>query len=722
MNGSDSASSAAPDALLSDDAWLAEVRLALGPSTSRLGAYELLGPPRRGAQAIVYRAIQPHTQRIVALKRLLDGAVASNATRLRFEREMAAASSLRHPNIVTVYGLEVIEGQPVLAMEWIDGLSVDRWMRESSRSDGRPLAERLVVFEKICDAIEHAHGRGVLHRDLKPSNVLVDAAGEPHVLDFGLAKRLGATDDCSRLTAAGDFLGTPIYAAPEQVQGRNDDVDVRTDVYALGGLLYEFITDRPPFHDEHGIAALFDAIRDREPTRPSSIVPHVDADLEAIVLRALAKSPDQRYPTVEAFRADLRRYTSGQAVEARGHVRWYRLRKALQRHRGAAAIAAAFLALAVTSIVWLYALYTQQGTLLSQVGETASLEAAQRERAERVQAVLEQTLVQVSQVGRAVDLPLREQMLSGSVQMIEQQLADSPEALAAAIDAIGRAYQMLGLYDPAESCLRRSLDLRVRHSGPESLSAATSMDRLAGVLQDRSRYADAEPLFREALRIRRAALAEPHVDIATSLHHLGTVFSNRQLFVKAIEAYRAARDMREKLLGENHVDSIASLHAVGCAEMNLSRFDAAEAAFREVLRRLSASEAPERASAEARVNLGKVLVEMNRPEEAEIELRSALEALRRLLGDHHDNVAWAAHRLGRLLVSRGCHEEGETLLRESLAIYRAVLGETDPFVASVCDSLAEALSATNRESESAAFRAQAESIRAALANGQGARE
>ncbi|MBI4717914.1 MAG: serine/threonine protein kinase, partial [Planctomycetes bacterium] len=174
---------------LPEGTWLQRVRQANRPlPPGRIGGFELLEEVSRGAQGVVYRARQPNTRRIIAVKRLVAGSYATPAMRLRFEREVEAAAGLSHPNIVTVYGLDLSDGQPLLAMEWIEGEPVDRWAAQDAAGRPRPPADRLRMFLRICDAVHYAHQRGVIHRDLKPSNILVDARGEPHVLDFGLAK------------------------------------------------------------------------------------------------------------------------------------------------------------------------------------------------------------------------------------------------------------------------------------------------------------------------------------------------------------------------------------------------------------------------------------------------------------------------------------------------------------------------------------------------------
>src|SRR5688572_13486081 len=312
--------------------WIERLRSArTAEELGTLGPYEILGEVGRGGQGVVFRARQPGTGRPIALKRLLAGSLASEATLRRFEREVEAAVAMSHPGIVTVYGVELIDGSPVLAMEWVEGVELTRW------AEGRSRAEILGVFLLVCDAVQHAHQRGVLHRDLKPSNVLVDGSGRPRVLDFGLAKLVA--DPRASVTSNGQFVGTPAYAAPEQVLGT--DVDARADVYSLGAMLFEMLTARRVIEGE-GFSALAHAVGHEPPPRPSSFERSIPRELDAIVLQALARERETRYQSVDALSADVRRYLAGEAVLAHPPGAWYLLRKLVARNRVAAALAALF--------------------------------------------------------------------------------------------------------------------------------------------------------------------------------------------------------------------------------------------------------------------------------------------------------------------------------------------------------------------------------------------
>lgn len=326
----------------SNDDWLDNARNAESPmSLGSIGEFELLEEVGRGGQGVVWKAKQPGTDRIIALKRLLAGSLASASMRKRFEREVEAAASLSHPGIVTVYAMEVVSGQPMLAMEWVDGVPCTEWTQgpvdSQETSHCRDPQVALELFLRIADAVQHAHTRGIVHRDLKPSNILVDASGQPHVLDFGLAKRLSGGDD-SVLTGADQVLGTPAYAAPEQLRASAAQVDERADIYSLGVVLFEMLTSARPYPKTASVVELIAAVERGKPKRPSALDPRLSKEHDAIVMRAMASEPGERYPSVTAFAADARRLLEGQPVLAVAPSSLYYMRKLVARNRVAASL------------------------------------------------------------------------------------------------------------------------------------------------------------------------------------------------------------------------------------------------------------------------------------------------------------------------------------------------------------------------------------------------
>jgi len=274
-----------------------------------LGDFELLEEIGRGGMGVVYRARQRSLDREVALKLILHGTQASPAEQARFQAEVAAAAQLDHPHLVPIYEVGSDQGWQYFGMKLIEGQTLSR------RIAAGPLPEReaaqLVI--RIARAIQYAHECGVIHRDLKPANILLDQQGEPHVSDFGLAKRAAAT---SSLTQTGAILGTPSYMAPEQASGGRGDVGPLCDVYSLGALLYAMLTGRPPFQGPSPVDTLL-MVLEQDLLPPRLLNRRVNRDLEMIVLRCLQKPPELRYSTAGELADDLQAFLNGESILAR---------------------------------------------------------------------------------------------------------------------------------------------------------------------------------------------------------------------------------------------------------------------------------------------------------------------------------------------------------------------------------------------------------------------
>lgn len=369
------------------------VQIALPP----IDNFNVIREVHRGGQGIVYEAMQQKPPRRVALKVLLHGSFSSPQQRYRFEREVEMIASLNHPNIVTIYDSGTVDEQPYYVMEYLDGKSLNRDPRFERPSDAtasecrRHIRKCLELVGLVCEAVTCFQQRGLIHRDLKPENILICHDGQPHIVDFGLARQSDVTsENSSRLqTQTGEFLGTLAYASPEQVSGNSHSVDTRSDVYALGVILYELLTGVLPHSSNDSTLGRLQRIVNDDPSAPSIANSAIDRDVDTIVLKALQRDCNQRYQSADQLSEDIRQYLSGGPIEARRSSTIYVLGKTLRRHWVGFATSAAFIVLLVAStatalILWRNAEQQLNRALQAETSERQARieEAFQREEAE----------------------------------------------------------------------------------------------------------------------------------------------------------------------------------------------------------------------------------------------------------------------------------------------------------------------------------------------------
>jgi len=306
--------------------------------------YEILERIGEGATAVVYRARDRELGRPVALKLLRQTAGMNEVARQRFRREAQAAAGLAHPHVIAVYDAGEVEGRLYLVMELVDGNPLDELLRKKSLG----LKEHVQILEKVASGVAAAHEKGIVHRDLKPANIMVTASGAPKVGDFGLAHLIDST---AELTRTGAALGTPLYMSPEQAKGRVHEISPRTDVYALGAILYEMLTGKPP-HAADTIVDLYKKIESDEVTPPRKVRAEAPSDLETIALKALEKNPDRRYPDARPFAHDLERYLAGQPIQAKPVAPIVRVARKVARFRNALLAGLAATAVLGSAAVW----------------------------------------------------------------------------------------------------------------------------------------------------------------------------------------------------------------------------------------------------------------------------------------------------------------------------------------------------------------------------------
>jgi serine/threonine-protein kinase len=504
------------DGLPDDDRLLAELRAAAAPlrddrTSARerglalsIPGFTLLRELRRGGQGVVYVARQHEPPRDVALKLLHGRGRARAPARVRFEREAALAARLHHPHVVTIHASGCAGDVPWYAMELVDGVPLDAWLA----AHAPPRRARLELFVKIARAVAHAHQRGVLHRDLKPDNVLVDADGAPHVLDFGIARALDPDVAAGVVeTHDGEFLGTLAYAAPEQLAGGAAVADTRSDVHALGALLFEMVTGALPYDVSGGLAAVVERVAHASPRRPRDVDPSVDDELALVIATALAKDPERRYATAEALAADVERWLRCEPLAARGASPWYVLQKALARRRRSVAALAVTLLLGAAGA----AVFVRQRLASDRAARAAT----------DVRAVLLDLLeaARPDRMGGSVPLP---ELLEEAARRLDGRLDTVPDVRAELLLAIGETYLKLQRPDDAAPHLRTAVELARRAGDP--LALARSLHALGCALAD---HDEAGALLEEALALRARVLGETSGPAAESRSALARDLADR---------------------------------------------------------------------------------------------------------------------------------------------------------------------------------------------------
>ncbi|HEY3244917.1 MAG TPA: serine/threonine-protein kinase [Phycisphaerae bacterium] len=629
-----------------------------------VSGYVLQRELHRGGQGIVYLALQQSTGRSVALKVLRESAFSGPLERGRFEREVQVLAKLRHPNIVTIHDCGTAGANPYLVMDYIEGWPLDAYIQNFEKSKNRKIEikELLELFTTICDAVNAAHLRGVIHRDLKPSNIRVDRAGVPHILDFGLAKLAvanephAADEDTPPMTVTGQFVGSLPWAAPEQVEGEPDSVDTRTDVYALGVILYQLLTGRFPYPVAGRMRLVMAHILESQPADPRSHRRQIDDELATLVLKCLTKERERRYQTAGELGRDIVRYLAGEPIEAKRDSGWYMLKKSLRRYRLPVGMAA--------GIVLLLAVF---GLAMASARARAEREAV---KSRQVLAFLQNMLAGVDPDDIGPDALTVREVLDHAAERLERELVDQPEVAASVHQTLGNHYSTLGLYFDADRHLRKAVELRRTFTTGDDPELAEALTDLAANLQEKRDIADAEAPTREALDMRRRLFGPHSLEVAESQHDLASILIETGRAGEAEPLARESLDTRRRHLGAEHGDVATSTGMLGWCLMALGKLDEAETAMRdavEMVRRLPGDN--ERALAARLTFLSDILRTRGKYVEEEAVVREAIDIRSRRLAQDHPSLAWNLLCLARIRWRIGNLDEAETACRKALDIY-----------------------------------------------------
>jgi non-specific serine/threonine protein kinase/serine/threonine-protein kinase len=660
----------------------------VGTAAEWIGPYHLLQKVGEGGMGAVWLAEQSEPiRRRVALK-LIKAGMDTKQVVARFEAERQALALMDHPAIAKVFEAgETSRGLPYFVMEYIQGESISAYCDRQLLTT----VQRLELFLAVCDGVQHAHQKGIIHRDLKPSNVLVAIQGNravPKIIDFGVAKATAQRlTERTMFTELGALIGTPEYMSPEQAEMTGQDVDTRTDVYALGVILYELLTGALPFDSKElrsqGFSEIQRTIREVEPPRPSSRVStlgdkatesalrrrteprklagHLKGDLDWITMKAIEKDRTRRYGSPSELAADIIRHLDHQPVLAGPPSTIYRVSKFVRRHRIGVA-AAAFVVVALIGF-----------------GVTMALQARriakERNRAERVSEFLAD-LFRVSDPdeARGNALTAREILDKGAAR-IEKELAQEPEVQGQLFRTIGRVYRNLGLYTKAEPLLARSVEIRQRVLGPDHPLTLQSMDSLAVFYEQAGRYAEAEKLQAETVAGRRRVLGEDHRDTLQSKDELAIVYESQGRYPESERLWNEVLTARRRVLSSDDPDLFESMDCVASAYQNGGRYDEAEKLYlEEIAGRTRVQGVDHPSTLWAMNNLGNVYMQQHRWDMAETTHRATLEIRRRVLGNDHPRTLASMSNLADVYLAEGRKEDAEKLARETLETDQRVLG------------------------------------------------
>jgi non-specific serine/threonine protein kinase/serine/threonine-protein kinase len=697
---------------------------------------EILGS---GGMGDVFLAEQLNPHRMIALK-VIRSKIATPESLRRFEVEAHTLARLSHPGIAQVYsaGVENYKGKgiPYFAMEYIaEALELTDWADEQSLNE----RERLRLFRTVCNAVAHGHQRGVMHLDLKPGNILVNAEGQPKVIDFGVAQM---EDKEKGVAHRRQIVGTLQYMPPEQVRG-DADMDISCDVYALGVVLYQLLTGEVPYEiDTSSIRAATTSVLEAMTPSLLKIRPDLGPDLDAIIRKALAKSPEDRYRSATELGEEIRRYLDDEPITARKQTTGESVRRFMRRHR-----AATFSIITVTVVVLvgiiaisIFAYRTEQARSEEQRQRQLADLALDRANAERMRlfkitqfqsamikniepvdmgdglrkawvSSLRNRLVRQGASQEAIDLAIADQeaflsqfnhtdIAVGLIDnhILRQALQDAPQwfegepSLEADLrEIVADAYEQIGLYKQASPEYERALEIRTEIFGEEHQRTLESVSDLGQLRLSQGKFKESRALLETALTGRRNLLGLEDPETIGSMQNLGMALYRQGEVEEAEVIWSEALELSKRV---NELDDpvTATLSSnLGVLYLEMNRLEEAKILLEQDLtnsERLNGPAHPE--TLDAKINLGVLALKMGDVESAALFYAEALDGSRKTMGQRHPRTLLAMVNLGALRLQQGRMDEAIELLRTAYLIRQEELGDEHPDSFKSLQFLAEA--------------------------------
>ncbi len=717
--------SSAPAAQTGDEADIA------ASFSEQFPGYDLVGELSHGGQGIVYQAMQRSTKRKVAIKVLLAGRFATRSSRRRFEREIELVAQLKHPGIISIYHSgQTRDGQQYYVMDYVRGKLLHEHVGELKL----PLDETLKLFADVCDAVQYAHQRGVIHRDLKPGNILVDADGRPHIFDFGLARQ-ATTPSESLVSVSQQVVGTLPYLSPEQARGNPDEIDTRTDIYALGVTLYELLTGTYPYPVVGNVTEVLRHIAESPPSPLSSVwrvdkgvtkrsssqvrigTCPIDAEVQTIITKALAKERERRYQSAGDLGRDIRHYLAGEPIEAKRDSLAYLLRKQLQRYRIAAIAALVILAVVTAGFVTSFAFWRQAVEQRDAAHAAQSAEQRQRRAAEEArsaesaqrraaQASAEEARLEAAKAAavsrflrdmlasvdpsaaRGRDVAVRDVLDEAAREIDQGSLRGQPEVEAAVRQTLGETYTGLGELASGRSQLTKAYALRKELLGEEHRDTLETLIALGVTLMEAGEFTDAEARCRHALELCRREFGAEDELTAKAMNNLALLYERQGKYGDSEPLYREALATCRRTLGDDHELTLRVINNLGMLLIEQADYDGALALYREGLeglRRTLGDDHP--ITIIMRNNIGWTQVERGHFEDGAQTLRDIADTALRVLGPEHPHYLLARSNLAMALHQEGGRDEAIAILRDVLDACRRTLGDEHPTTLGVLNNL-----------------------------------